>query len=166
MAMIATLAQTAPAIMGQPATFVMAVNNTGASAVNVTGIQPFATLPNGTPATSVTVGQPFAPAGTNVAQVGGAQFNVQVGASGTVYFTFGAQFFGPAVVGTPVTPSPTYLVGANCIASDGTVFAPVPLQAVLSRPVFGRSPGSPPNSAPSLYGQLNFSTPSNSALGL
>lgn len=166
MAMLATVTQTQPAIFGQPATFMLAVQNTGGSAVNVTSIQPQVTLPTGAPATSFNLSGPYAPPGTSVAQVGGSQFNVQVGAGSTVNFPFQVSFFGPAVAGGPGAPSPTYLVGANCAASDGSIFGPGAIQANLSRPIFGRAPGAPPNPAPAVGGQVNFSTPSNSGLAL
>lgn len=166
MAMIATLAQTSPAILGMPCNFTLAIQNTGGSAVNVTSIQAFARTTAGLPAFGVNLSPVTAPPGTSLASaVGGTQFVVQVTAGATVYFTLRAQMFAPAIIGGKAMGTSVFQIGALCLASDGSVFSAPDLTIDLSLPVFGVSPGSPPN-PPVSVGQLNFSTPVNSGLGL
>lgn len=164
MAMTATLSQRLPAIFGQDTDFVLTVSNSGASAVNVTSIQPIVTTAAGGPAPGCNISGPYAAPGVATAQVFGSQFNVQVGASASVAFVFSVQFFGPAIGGVPSTPLSQFTVGATCAASDASVFGPVPLNLVLNRPNFGAG-SSPPNPAVS-PGQLNYSGAVNSALAL
>ncbi len=165
MAMTAVLTQTSPALSGQPCQFILAVSNSGASTVTVQGIQPIVTGTDGVSLPPCNIDGPYAPIGSSTAVVGATQFNVPVLASATVYFPFLVQFFGPLIVGGGrATPNNQFQVTANCIASDGTVFGPPPLNLALSEPVFGAG-GSPPNPA-FVVGQLNFAFRANSGLAL
>lgn len=163
MALTAVLTQTSQANMGTPTNFTLAITNPSGAAINVTSIQPKVTTPSGAVA-SCQVSGPYAFPGVSVPQVGGSQFNVQVDAAATVYFAFQVAFTGAALSGTGAA-TPTFTVGADCLGSDGAAFSPGGIVVNLSRPVFGLSPGAPPNKSPNVGG-VDFSTPVNSGLAL
>lgn len=163
MALTAALTQVNQANFGNPTTFTLAVSNSGTDAVNVTGIAPWARARRG-PHAPVNIMTPQVFPGVSVPQVGGSQFNVQVPGSGTVYFSFGACFYGPGIKGGPTQPQDVFMVGCDLNASDGTSFSAGSLMVALNSPSFG--PGSQPPNPTVLTGQLNYSSPANSGLGL
>lgn len=165
MAMTSVLTQTNMATFGNPTNFLLAVSNSAVSAVNVYSISPTVKTPAGQPIVACAISGPVAPPGVGAAQVGGSQFNVQVGASSTVYFNFQVTFYGPAVAGATACPQGVFQVSADILASDGTMFTPPPIQVELNQPVWGLPPGIPPN-ATAVVSSLNFATPANSALTL
>lgn len=168
MAMTATITQPRPAIAGQPTYFILNVANSGVSQVSVNSVQQRVTNPAGgnLPGMPFNLGivtaQGVSP---SVPQQGGSQFNVPVPGGGSVNFSFTIQFYGPLVTGTATQPQSQFLVSADIMTSDGSVFNPVPAPIIdLNTPIWGQ-PGSPPNIVP-LTGQLNFSTLANSGLAL
>ncbi len=164
---VTTALTRATARYGAPVDFMLAVGNTGGSAINVTSIQPTVSNSDGTIASAVSIAGPWASPGASTAQVYGSQFNVQVGAGSTVYFPFSLQFHMPAVGGGVAQPIPNFLVSATVTSTDGTtitVTQSAQLNVNVTMPVFGLPPGSPPNPAPSVYGQLDFAAPKNSGL--
>ena len=165
MAVSALLVQPLPALTGRPTTFVLTVSNSGGSNVNVVSAQPTVTTPQGLPSMAYNLSQPISTVGQGLAQVGGSQFNVVVPAGGSVSFTFSVCFFGPLVNGGPTQPASVFMVGANVMTSDGSVFTPPVLQVDLNAPQFGQPAASPPNAA-AVVSSLNFSTPANAALAL
>lgn len=165
MTMTATLTQALPAIAGNDTNYVLTVFNSSGSAVNVNSINPTVTAPNGRPTTSCLIGAIGAPPGFSTAIVGATQFNVAVPANGSTSFPYSIQFNGPLVTGAPATPASQFVVGAVVQSSDGSVFTPPALTVNLNSPVYGLSPGSPPNTSP-VVPSLNFTTPANSALAL
>jgi len=160
MAMTAVLTQTSMAIFGSVTNFVLAISNSAGVPVNVLSVTPTVKTPAGLPTTAHNISGPVSPPGVGAAQVDGSQFNVQVPAGGTVYFNFHVSFFGPAVSGVPAMPQSIFQVGADCYASDGSVFTPPPLQVELNQPTWGQPGGSPPNAA-AFVPSLNFSVPAN-----
>lgn len=163
MAMTATVAPAGPAIVNQPVTVVVTISNSGASAVNVSSIQPHL-LPGGH---SSIVSSVFVPPNQAVVTTTGMQQSIQVGASGTAYVTF--QVIAPiAVVGTgrPQQGGPNYQVSVDCALDDGTVFAapfvPIPFAGVK----FGAPNLNPNAPSGSIGGELQFNSGQNSALAL
>lgn len=163
MALTAALTQVNQANFGNVTNFTLAVSNSGSDAVNVTGISPWARTPSGVAAPCNLVGPQVFP-GVSVPQVGGSQFNVQIPGLGTVYFGFSGSFFGPGIKGGPTQPQNVFSVGCDLTASDGTSFSAGSLLVALNSPTFGKG-SQPPNPAVSV-GQLNYSSPANSGLGL
>lgn len=181
MTMTAVLTQSAPAMMGQACTFVVAVKNSGASQVELLSMAPVVTsaalAPGGSlintqalpvawqPSTACTIGPIVAPIGLGNAQVGGSQFNVPVGAGATVYFSFQVSFFGPGIQGSPAQPKAGFLITVECSADDGTSFIAPPLDVQLNMPQLGQQMAPQSQLIPPV-GSLQFSTKANSALML
>ncbi len=164
MAFTATVTQVEEALMGRPTTFVVACTNGGASAAQINALVPRITTPGGSAASnSCNVSDMTAPAGTSAANTGPYQFNVTVDASGTAYFTFRATFYAPAILGGPAVGKPTWYVTVDGLDSDDAIFTTQQKVVELSQPVFGLSPGVPPNPTVNV-GAFQLQAPSNSLL--
>lgn len=158
--LVTTLTQSTKAVAGSPCNFVLAITNNAASAININGIAPMVTGSDGFSLFPCNIDAPISPVGQSVPIVGGTQFNVQIAAGNTAYFPFSIQFFGPgSIAGSRGIVNNQYQVTVNCIASDGTVFGPPPLNGALNFPNNGAF------QAPTFYpGQVAFSFAANSGL--
>lgn len=155
MATVVAVSQTSPAVFGEPVSFVVSIQNTAGTPITLTSVQPQVLNMDGTPATAYTLGSVAVP----------PAFSTSIGASSTVYLPFTATFYGQAVMGGPASPSCRWLVTATAVTTDGATTAQQRVVG-LNQPIFGLSPGSPPNAATASPGGLQFSNPANSAFFL
>lgn len=160
-----TLSQNGPALMGGPTRFTVAVTNLDAVAVeNVLAVIPSVTSAAGQPGVPVQVLGPYAAPSDSVASTTN-QFNVQIVASGTVYFTFGLCLFAQGVTGAKANAGTQFLVGVTVQDGLNVQWAAPPLVVAMATPGFGQPPGAPPNPSVAI-GQLAFSSPLTSAFVL
>jgi len=151
-----SLTRPAPLMYGQSGTLMLGITNTSAStAYTVTSISVWATNTRGSTSVSASIQQPQIPvSGTSA-----------VAASGTLYVPVGVKFFGQPVTGIPSAAAENFLVTAQVLYSDGSSISCSPLPVTLVDPIWGLSPGSPPNAA-TVVSSLQFSNPANSGLHL
>jgi len=150
------LSQPSPLMYGQAGVLMLAITNTSSStAYTVTSVSVWATNTRGSTSVSASIQQPQIP-------VSGVS---AVAASGTLYVPVGVKFFGQPVVGIPSAANENFLVTAQVLYSDGSSISCSPLAVNLVDPIWGASPGSPPNAATTVSA-LQFSNPANSGLHL
>lgn len=154
MALIVSISQAQPAMFGQATDFVLSVQNTGASAATVAGMDLTVTNSSGQPQSSCNVVPPTIAIGESST----------IDASATLYFPFSASFYGQSVTGQPAPSVPRYLLTGSVLFSDDTVSASVPLPVTLTSPVYGSntSAGAPPNPTADIPA-MQFHNPANSA---
>jgi hypothetical protein len=168
MAMSASLSVPSPVIVNQPATCVLGITNSGASAVNVNSIAP-QVLVNGVvvgqTSGSVRCSSVFVPVGQAVAQTGGFQNSIQVTAGGTVYVTFQVICLSPTDAAAQASQGgASYYVSATVVDADGNVFTPTPQALAVAAPQNGQPQPAPNASATKFGGALQFNQGANSAL--
>lgn len=150
------LSQPAAFLYGRPGTLMLAITNLSAStAYTVTSVSAWATNTRGSTSVSASIQQPQIPVNGTGA----------VAASGVLYIPVGIQFYGQPVVGIPSAAAENFLVTAQVLYSDGSSISCSPLPVTLVDPIWGLSPGSPPNAA-TVVSSLQFSNPANSGLHL
>jgi hypothetical protein len=164
MAMSATVAVVGNAIVNKPVTVVATLSNSGASAVNVSSVQPRLT-PGGH--TSI-ISPVFVPVNQAVVSTTGMQQTIQVGAGGSAVVTFQVICPSPVIQsGRPQQGGPSYQVTVDCATDDGlTVFSALPVPIPFAGVQFGAPELNPNAPSGSVGGELQFNSGQNSALAL
>ena len=138
MALVPTLTQVNPAITGQPIRFLLAVLSTeSVTALTVTSVVPSVTTAAGQLGVPFNLGGPYVSPNQSLASTTTGQFNIQITAGGTAYFTFSISLFGQTTTGAAAVGLSQFQVQAAVATSDGSVYASpavnVALKAFLAK---------------------------------
>jgi hypothetical protein len=155
MATIITISQASVAQFGRPVTFMLGVQNTGASAVTISSMAVSVATQTGSPAAAARVEQP-------TIKINGS---AAIDASATKYIDFSGSFYGQVVTGIPSAANSNFTLTAAVTFTDGTTSFSSLFPVALANPVFGLNPGAPPNPT-IVVPSLALSTPANSGLHL
>lgn len=138
--MSATMVIASPNIIGgQKATATLTLTESGGTATNLVSVQPYITTGAGQLAGGARIGT--VANATTIAGYTGAAMTLGANSSTTINFEFVID--NPPIDGAPSEPYQTYLVGAVCQTSDGSVFSPQAQLVAITLPATGPSSSSP-----------------------